>query len=152
MRRSDKQIKDKAEIEHIIHASTICRLALCDGDRPYIVPLSFGYRDGILYFHSAQEGKKLDLLHRNPSVCFEFDLDCRVTRSGDVCNWGVVYRSVVGTGRATFIEDPEAKREALAVIVAQYGGESFDLPLASVNRTRVFAVTIEEVSGKQSLS
>lgn len=152
MRRSDKQIKDKAEIESIIRASTICRLALVDGDRPYIVPLSFGYRDGILYFHSAHEGKKIDLLRRNPSVCFEFDLDCRVVRSGDVCNWGVTYRSVIGSGQASFIEGLDAKREALAVIVAQYGGEDFDLPLASVNRTRVFAVTIKEVSGKQSLS
>ncbi len=151
MRRSDKQITNEAEILQIIEQATVCRLAMCDADRPYLVPLSFGYQDGTLYFHAALEGKKIDILHRNDQVCFEFDLDCRIRKSGDVCNWGVTYRSVIGTGRAVFIEDPEAKRKALAVIVEHYGGDGSKLTQNSVNQTRVFAVRIEEISGKQSL-
>lgn len=151
MRRSDKQITDPAEIETIIRGSSVCRLAFCDAGQPYLVPLSFGYRNGTLYFHSAREGKKIDILRSNDRVCFEFDLGGQVVKSGEVCNWGVAYRSVIGTGRAVFIEDLPEKRHALAVIIDHYGGKDRELPLASVNNIAVFAVRIEEMSGKQAV-
>jgi hypothetical protein len=75
MRRKDKEISDIALIEDIITKARVCRLALYDNARPYIVPLCFGYKDNILYFHSAPEGKKLSLLRNNNRVCFEFDTD-----------------------------------------------------------------------------
>jgi nitroimidazol reductase NimA-like FMN-containing flavoprotein (pyridoxamine 5'-phosphate oxidase superfamily) len=151
LRRSEKQISDQSEIEAIIRNAIICRLALCDAGRPYIVPMSFGYRDGVLYFHSAPVGRKIDILRNNPLVCFEFDLDTRISKSGNVCNWGVIYRSVIGSGRVFFIEEAAAKCEALALIVEHYGGNGAELPTASVSNTLVFAVRIEEISGKQSL-
>ena len=151
MRRSDKQITDPAEIENIIRESTVCRLAFCDAGQPYLLPLSFGYCNGVLYFHSAREGKKIEILRNNDRVCFEFDLGGQVIRSGEVCDWGVAYRSVVGTGRAEFIEDLAEKRQALAVICAQYGAKTCELPLASVNNVTVFAVRIEEMTGKQAV-
>ena len=64
MRRSEKEITDKLAIEKIINASLVCRLALSDGNQPYIVPLCFGYQDRTLYFHSALEGKKIDILKK----------------------------------------------------------------------------------------
>jgi len=150
MRRSDKLISDKKEIEEIIKQSTICRLAMCSAGQPYIVPFSFGYRDNVLYFHSAKEGEKIDILRRNNRVCFEFDLDAEVVKAAAVCSWGVTYRSVIGTGRAFFIEDSAEKQEALQIIVNQYGDDGSNMPAASVNNTLVFAVNIEEITGKQS--
>jgi nitroimidazol reductase NimA-like FMN-containing flavoprotein (pyridoxamine 5'-phosphate oxidase superfamily) len=57
LRRTDKEITDKSEIESIIRKSLVCRLGLTDNARPYIVPLCFGYTDNRLYFHSATEGR-----------------------------------------------------------------------------------------------
>lgn len=151
VRRAEKEIRDRSELEQIIRASSLCRLAMCAADRPYLVPLSFGYRDGILYFHSAPAGRKIDILRQNDRVCFEFAVDCRVSKSGDVCNWGVVYRSVIGSGRAFFIEELQAKRKALAIIVEHYGGSGENLPEKAVHGTLVFAVRIAEMTGKQSL-
>ncbi|PID57865.1 hypothetical protein CSB45_06515 [candidate division KSB3 bacterium] len=74
MRRKDKEICDIQQIEAIITASTVCRLGLCLHGRPYVVPLNFGYNDRTIYLHSAQKGKKLDILRQNPRVCVEFDL------------------------------------------------------------------------------
>ena len=71
MRRKDREIEDRAELESIIGAAMVCRLAMSEDDRPYIVPLCFGYKDGNLYFHSAEEGKKLEILRVNSSICFE---------------------------------------------------------------------------------
>ena len=61
MRRKEKEIKDKKEIEQIFKYSHVCRLGIFDGKMPYIVPMNFGYRDNILYFHSALEGRKVDI-------------------------------------------------------------------------------------------
>jgi uncharacterized protein len=58
MNNEEQEIKDLEQIEEIIHNSTVCRIALCENGVPYIVPLSFGYRDKKLYFHCAKEGKK----------------------------------------------------------------------------------------------
>ena len=150
MRRADKQITDAVALEAIIRQSTVCRLAMCDGDQPYIVPLSFGYRDRTLYFHSAPEGEKIRLLRSNDRVCFAFDLDNRLVKGDKVCSWSVVYRSVIGTGRAFFIDSPAAKREALEIIVAQYGGDGSRIRPPEVEAPLVFAVAIETLTGKQS--
>ncbi len=50
MRRKDREIEDRAELESIIGAATVCKLAMSEDDRPYIVPLCFGYKDGNLYY------------------------------------------------------------------------------------------------------
>ena len=73
MRRNEREITDPKIIEEIIHQATICRIALYDADYPYIVPLNYGYESGALYFHSAKEGKKIDLIRKNSRVCFEIE-------------------------------------------------------------------------------
>ncbi|MCJ7619404.1 MAG: pyridoxamine 5'-phosphate oxidase family protein, partial [Anaerolineae bacterium] len=66
MRRAEREIKDREAIEDILRRATVCRLAVCDGNVPYVVPLSFGYADNCLYFHSAREGRKIETIKANP--------------------------------------------------------------------------------------
>ena len=150
MRRKDKEITDKAEIESIIGRSMVCRLAMTDKGQPYIVPLCFGYKDNTLYFHSAGQGKKLDILKKNNLVCFEFDIDCEPIKEDKACDWGMKYKSVVGFGKASFIKDFESKCKALDVIMQQYSGESFVYPEAKVKNAVVIKVEIENMTGKYS--
>jgi hypothetical protein len=150
MRRKDKQIDDPAVIESIIRRSMVCRLAMADGLQPYLVPISFGYRNRCLYFHSAPVGRKIELLRKNPRVCFEFDVDLNLKKSDRPCRWGMKFKSVIGFGAVRFIEDPGQKREALSIILAQYSGERFDIPEEEVARTTVFCVKVEQMTGKQS--
>ena len=150
MRRSEKEVADRAAVEAIIRRTTVCRLALCQNNRPYIVPLCFGYEDNTLYFHSANEGMKLDMLRENPHVCFEFDVDCEVVRAEEPCQWGMNYRSVIGFGKASFVRDIPSKRHAFDVIMGQYADGSFDFPETSLAATAVIKVDIERMTGKQS--
>ena len=87
MRRKDKETENLKNIEEIIHRANICRLALCEGDRPYIVPLCFGYESRKLYFHSASQGRKLELLENNRNVCFEMDVDQGLAFEEIPCKW-----------------------------------------------------------------
>lgn len=62
MRRKDKEINDEKKIEQILKKSAICRIALCDQGRPYLVPMNFGYKKNCLYPQSASEGRKIGIL------------------------------------------------------------------------------------------
>ena len=120
MRRKEKQITDIAEIENIIQRCPVCRLGLSDGTEPYVVPVNFGYQRGTLWLHSAREGRKIEILRRNPRVCLEFDLDFELKTGREACSWSARYRSALAFGTATIIDDPALKRRGLDVIMAHY--------------------------------
>jgi nitroimidazol reductase NimA-like FMN-containing flavoprotein (pyridoxamine 5'-phosphate oxidase superfamily) len=150
MRRKDRAIGELAEIELILRRSLVCRLGLAEENRPYIVPLSFGFKNNILYFHSAPEGKKIEILRKNAKVCFEFDLDHEVVADEEGCKWGMKYRSVIGFGKAYILEDIQEKKEGLDAIMEHYSGTTYEYPEAAINNTVVIKVEIESMTGKES--
>ncbi|MDP3286393.1 MAG: pyridoxamine 5'-phosphate oxidase family protein [Desulfobacterales bacterium] len=149
MRRKDREIKSKEEIEDIIRKALVCRLGMADENGPYIVPLSFGYIDGFLFFHSAKEGKKLDILKKNNRVCFEMDTFDVIVESEKACDWGMKYKSVIGFGNAFIVKDIESIKAALDVIMAHYSTGSFEYDQKKLERTVVIKVEIEHMTGKK---
>jgi nitroimidazol reductase NimA-like FMN-containing flavoprotein (pyridoxamine 5'-phosphate oxidase superfamily) len=141
---------DKAAMEAVIRSSLVCRLALADERGPYVVPMSFGYRDGVLYFHGGATGRKVEIIRRDPRVCVEFDVDVEIRPGKEVCRTGMKYRSVIAFGTASFVEDREEKRRALQALMNQYAEGEFGFPDAAVDRTTCFKVVIEEMTGKQA--
>lgn len=77
MRRRDREITDKQDILEVMRKCDVCRIALHDGDYPYIVPLNFGLQVEndmpVLYFHGALEGKKYELIEKDNRASFEMD-------------------------------------------------------------------------------
>jgi nitroimidazol reductase NimA-like FMN-containing flavoprotein (pyridoxamine 5'-phosphate oxidase superfamily) len=150
MRRRDKEITDPSTIEDVISQATVCKLAMCDDNQPYIVPLCFGFKDNTLYFHSAREGKKIDMLKKNPNVCFEFDIFTQVIKSAKACKYGMKYKSVIGYGKASFITDDGLKRQAFDIIMKQYAQGPFAYDDALVSSIVIIKVDIEQMTGKRS--
>jgi len=150
MRKNKKEITDKSALETIIKNSAICRLALVDEDRPYIVPLNFGYQGGTLYFHCAHEGRKIDIIKTNPNVCFEFDINTEIITAEKACGWSMRYQSVIGFGKAYLVDDVQEKRTALNIIMQHYAGKNFSFPEDKLQITAVLKVAIEHMTGKQS--
>ena len=150
MRRSDKEITDRKAIEDIILRSTVCKLAMCEENRPYIVPLCFGFKNNTLYFHSAPKGKKIEILKKNPNVCFEFEIFTQIIKSAKACKWGMRYKSVIGFGKAGFITDDDLKRQAFDIIMNQYADGSFIYEDALLKSVVVINVEIQSMTGKQS--
>lgn len=151
MRRKDKEIKDENTIESIIKRATVCRIGLSENNVPYIVPLIFGYKDNCLYFHSAREGKKIDMIGSNNGVCFEIDIDNEIVKGEEACGWSMKYYSVIGFGKAFLVEGFEEKREALDIIMEHYSGKlTFEYPEEAVNNAAIIKVKIERMTGKKS--
>ncbi len=151
MRRKDKEITDRALIEQIMEKASFCRIAVSQNDKPYIIPMNFGYEDNCIYLHSINEGRKIDILKKNEQVCFEMDIDCQPIEAEKPCDWGMNYYSVIGFGRAVFIEDIRQKRKGLDVIVRKYTGKpSFDYPETMMENLAVIKIEIDSITGKKS--
>lgn len=150
MRRKDKEITDKKEIEKILKESQICHIAMVDKEKPYIVPMNFGYENKTLFFHSALEGRKINLIKKNPNLCFEVDQVVQFKKAQLACDWSIEYKSVIGEGRAQLLYDPEEKREGLDIIMAQYSGRTFEYPNEMLEKTLVIKLEIDKMTGKQS--
>ncbi len=148
MRKKEREIKDRKDIDDIIRRCRVCRLAMCDNDQPYIVPLNFGYDGCCLYFHAAPEGRKIDLIRRNNRVGFEFDILHDIVTAQQACDWGARYESVIGSGTAEIVDDLETRKTALVCIMRQYGSDANDFPEDRMKKTLIIRVRIMTISGK----
>lgn len=159
MRRKERQITRLEEMKRVVDECTAVRLAIPDGDYPYVVPVNFGYEweDGklILYFHSAQQGRKATLLRHNGNVGFEMDSEGRLTGdvSGMPCALSWHYVSIIGCGQAELLTEREEKARALNRIVqhATRTTNDYTFPEAALDRIDVWKVVSLELSGKENL-
>ncbi|MDR2743267.1 MAG: pyridoxamine 5'-phosphate oxidase family protein [Treponema sp.] len=155
MRRKDREVTGAEELLEIIQECGVCRLGMADNGTPYIVPLNFGYeyRDDtlFLYFHSAREGKKIDLLKENNRVCFEMDCGHKLTPGKDACDYGFNYASVIGLGTVEFIEDETEKIRALNLLMKHQTGEDRDFAYreADLRAVAVYRLRAETLTGKK---
>lgn len=151
MRRTEKEITNRREIDLILSKATVCRIGLIDQDAPYIVPLNFGYSNNCLYFHSAPNGKKIELLKKNPLVCFEVDIHHEIIYTGLPCRWSTNYESVIGYGKTSFITEMEQKQKALHIIIDHYSpGSSYVFPEKNLKEVTVIKIEISQMTGKKS--
>jgi hypothetical protein len=123
MRRTDKEISDPKIIQEILAGSQICRLGLVDNGEAYIVPVNYAFKDGCIYIHSASEGRKIEILKRNPHVTFEVEYESETIKGEVPCKWGTKYRSVMGRGKIEICDDAESKKNGFDLIMKKYGGE-----------------------------
>lgn len=127
---------------------------MIDGDVPYVVPLSFGYEfisdDTLeLYFHSAYEGRKIDILKKNGAVCFEMSFEGGAVHSENPCNSGYYFSSVIGNGKAVFIEDEPEKCKALANMFKHQTGKDVAFNGAQAKGVCAFKIVSSDFTGKK---
>lgn len=150
MRRSDKAVTEQSAIEKILRTGTICQLAFSADPVPYIATVNYGYHNGTLYFHSAREGRKIELIRKNHQAAFTVALDLGLIKGENACDWSVRFQSVVGHGQVSLLESPEEKRQGLDLFMAHYSGEDFSYPDKMIQATAVFKLVISEMTVKQS--
>ena len=153
MRRKDREVTDEAKIDSIIERSHCCRLGFYDGGEVYIVPLSFGYvkRDGkrFFYFHSASEGRKISLLPCNVGI--ELDCGYELRTGNSPCDCTAAFSSVIGTGSAEIVTDPQEKLLGLQSLMEHTAGqENCQFRPEVLNAVCVFRVEVCRLSCKEN--
>ena len=157
MRRKDREIFGRENVEPILQACKVCRIAMIADGRPYVIPMNFGYTwDGsglTLYFHSGHKGKKIDALKADPRICFEMDIQDGLTGDGDLaCRYSYAFSSIVGEGSVEFAQTNDEKRQGFDVIMKhQTGRDGWTYSDAHLAVAEVFRVRAEsfEASRKQ---
>lgn len=151
MRRTDKEITERVLMSQIINNAQVCRLGLAMGNTPYVLPVSFGFDGNAIYFHTAQEGRKIMFLAANSQVCFEFEHGVEVVRHDtNPCQWTFSFQSVIGYGTVVELTTTTEKVEGLNHIMRHYSGRAWPISAEDVQNTRVWRIAIESLTGKQS--
>ena len=147
-------IEDTKEIEEILERAQVGRLGLADGEEPYVVPLNFIYDNGHIYFHSGVEGRKLDIIKKNPRVCFEVDemSEVFVNPEGS-CFSTAYYKSVIAVGTARLLDADDEKIQALDLLMKKYaaGREYEAIPEHAMAIVGVCEIKIDKMAGKASV-
>ena len=153
MRQKNREIKEFNEIIEVMKSCDVCRLALNDGGYPYILPLNFGIEvvDGKLnlYFHSALEGHKVDLIKKDNRASFEMDCRHQLQYFEEKGYCTMSYESVIGRGRIRIL-DEEEKMDALMKLMDHYhmGKDAYFNP-AAIPRTLVYVLEVEKITAKR---
>lgn len=152
MRRKDRKVTDKNQLLEIVDCCKVCRIAMQDMDGLYIVPLNFGYEYNdetlTLYFHSAKEGRKISAIAENSGVCFEMDCEHRLIEAEDACGYGYSFKSIIGNGCATMVDEAEEKKKALSLLMLHQTGKEFVFNEKMAESVAVFKVTVTSFTGK----
>jgi nitroimidazol reductase NimA-like FMN-containing flavoprotein (pyridoxamine 5'-phosphate oxidase superfamily) len=155
MRRKDKEITDINEKLKIIEKNKVCRLALSDNNCPYIIPLNYGYsfenETLIFYFHSALEGKKLEIIEKNNRACVEIDCGGVLIEGEKPCNHSYAFESIIGTGKIILLNTVEEKKAGLNRLMKQQTGknEMYHFDEKMMERVVVYKMVVEEFTGKR---
>ncbi len=151
--RRDREITEPDVLKKILRSSKYVTIALCMGNEPYLVSLSHGYDEGrnCVYFHCANEGKKLVYARANSRVWGQVVQEFRVV---DECD--DAYASLHFSGRLSIVDDPVEKWHGLEVLVRQVSPTP-EVKLAKIRperlvKTTICRIDVEFMSGKRHLN
>jgi|SRR5678816_1076914 nitroimidazol reductase NimA-like FMN-containing flavoprotein (pyridoxamine 5'-phosphate oxidase superfamily) len=99
------EIMNAAEIEQLLRQQLVGRIGCHVDGLTYVVPVSYAYDGNYIYCH-AFEGKKVDMMRKNPEVCFQVD------NTKDLANW----QSVVAWGSFEELVEGTHRREAIKML------------------------------------
>jgi nitroimidazol reductase NimA-like FMN-containing flavoprotein (pyridoxamine 5'-phosphate oxidase superfamily) len=141
VRRQDREITNANEMRQVLKTAKYVTIALCMDNQPYLVTLNHGYDQthNCLYFHCANEGKKLVYAQANPRVWVQAVLDFGVT---DECDYA--YASVHFQGTLSLITEAAEKRHALETLVRQASNRPEE-KIASVKPEKLVNTTMGKI-------
>lgn len=148
MRRTDREIKDTEALDNLLRQGDLVHLALADENRPYLVTLNYAYHNGALYIHCARQGKKIDILRKNPAVFFQIVLLNKLVTDEAACEWTTKFKSLSGEATAEIQDTHEEKREALQILMKHYGMVNTDFTERETKNVLTVRLTIKSLTGK----
>jgi len=130
------------------------RLATCDNaNQPYITPVNFIFNDEKIYFHCGFEGKKLENINSNSSVCFEVSRHGKLYAAPLAKNFSMRYWSILILGHAFQVSNEKRRLFLMNKLMEKYaaGYEYAPLTLADMKSCNLIEITIDEITGKLSV-
>ncbi|MDR0332028.1 MAG: pyridoxamine 5'-phosphate oxidase family protein [Dysgonamonadaceae bacterium] len=145
-------IFDQQRIEAIMKSCQYCTIGVVDENGiPYVIPMNFGYENNTIYLHSAQEGRSIRALEKNPNICITFCTNSKIVYQNIevACSYSAQSESVICEGKVEFVEDFDEKVHALNATMKQYSDRTFSYSTPAVSNVKIWKVAIEKISAKE---
>ena len=153
IRRKEKAIKETPKKKEILSNAKYITIAMCNNNEPYLVTLSHGYDSdsNMIYFHCANEGKKIDFIKKNNVIWGQALIDKGYVPGK--CDH--LYATTQFRGKVSFIDDFEEKRSALINMLRKLEDNPEEvineqITEKAVKRVCVGKIIIDHMSGKES--
>ena len=102
-----------------------------------------------LFFHSAKDGRKIDIIAENPSASFTIFNEGELELSDIACRSGCYYSSVIGNGKIEFVEELTDKKHALSKMFIHQFDKEVEFDDNQANSVCVFKLVSNDFVGKQ---
>lgn len=151
-RLPDRGKYDAATVHKILDAGFVCHVGFVVGEQPFVIPTNYGRVGDILYLHGSAASRMLKTLSGGIPVCVTVTLVDGLVLARSAFHHSVNYRSVVILGKATLVEKPEEKMNALEAFTEHVmRGRWKDIRPPSeleLKATTVLSLPLAEVSAK----
>jgi len=145
-------VYERETVYHILDEGLVCHIGFVADGKPVVIPTGYGRKGDMLYVHGSPASRMFRALGEGADVCITVTLLDGVVLARSAFHHSMNYRSVVIFGKATLLEDPAAKWEALQVFtehVAPGRWQEIRQPSEKELRsTTVLAIPLQEVSAK----
>jgi uncharacterized protein len=152
VREADRAVYDRETVYRILDEGFLCHAGFVVDGQPFVIPTSYGRKDASLYIHGSAASRMLRQLKDGVPVCITVTLLEGLVLARSIFNHSMNYRSVVVLGKATLVDDPEEKLEALRIlsehILPGRWADSRQPNERELKATSVLRVPIEEFSAK----
>lgn len=140
-------ILDMQQIESLLYSEIVGRIGCHDENSTYIVPISYAYDGEYIYCHT-REGKKLEMMRKNPRVCFEVDHEENMANWQSVIVWGTFEELKDVLLRAKALE--QLHRRIYPMIPSETVRLSRDWPFRPDELNRIEGVTFRILAGEKT--
>lgn len=147
----NRKLENPRDILDIIEKCQVCYVSMVDKEnKPYVIPMNFGFADNTILLHGAKQGKKIDILKNNPNVCIVFSIDhvLRWQHEEVACSWSMKYRSVLAYGKVEFIDSNAEKEAVFHQFMKNYSEKDFKYSKPSLEEVHVLKVPVDQFEGR----
>ena len=152
VREAERGVYDRETAYRILDEGFLCHVGFVADGQPFVIPTSYGRKDDRLYIHGSAASRMLRQMKDGVPVCVTVTLLDGLVLARSVFNHSMNYRSVVVLGKATPVDDPSEKIEALRLLSEHIIPGRWDNARQPNERelkaTSVLRVPIEEFSSK----
>jgi nitroimidazol reductase NimA-like FMN-containing flavoprotein (pyridoxamine 5'-phosphate oxidase superfamily) len=152
VREADRAVYDREAAYRILDEGFLCHVGFVADGQPFVIPTSYGRNGDSLYIHGSAASRMLRNLKDGVPVCVTVTLLEGLVLARSIFNHSMNYRSVVVLGKATLVDDPEEKLEALRLlsehIIPGRWADARQPNERELKATSVLRLPIEEFSAK----
>ncbi len=157
MRYAKNECTDQQKMDEFLAQAKVGFLGMANENIPYVIPVNFVWRNGFIYFHGADTGRKNDMMAKNNHVCFTVGEDYGTIAHPVPANIGTVYMSVIISGTVEQVDLGEGTK-AMQAMIDKYVPNYFDTPLSKTfiekyrsgfgSKTTIFKITPTQLTAK----